>query len=346
MDQLSRMAMDFAISNGAVLAGIATVESLAGGPPSTDLTYVLPGAKSAVTFAVPLDQELIELYLGKKDRISHEKDNVRANTVCSGISLDLSKFLQQKGFVSVPVAANNVYRPESAKGLFDMVPDLSHRYIAAASGIGHIGLSGNLITTEYGAAVILGSMVTTAELAPTPPLLPEDNYCDQCRLCQAACASGLMDPEEQVSVQLGDVEHTYSKRRDYLRCEFVCGGFTGLHPLGKWSTWSPGRFHIPEKDEGFRAATIPGLKAYEKWPAIEGGFYHILMRRKLYLTCGNCQLICHPDKEARKRRYKILTESGVVVQNEDGSLEAVTAEEARKTIATVSAERRALYENI
>ena len=36
------------LSSGAVAAGVPTKETLQGGPPSTDLTYVLPGAKSAV----------------------------------------------------------------------------------------------------------------------------------------------------------------------------------------------------------------------------------------------------------------------------------------------------------
>ena len=33
-------------SYGTVAVGIATTETLAGGPPSTDLTYVLPEARS------------------------------------------------------------------------------------------------------------------------------------------------------------------------------------------------------------------------------------------------------------------------------------------------------------
>jgi len=48
-------------------------------------------------------------------------------------------------------------------------------------------------------------------------------------------------------------------------------------------------------------------------------------------TCGNCQLVCHPDKEIRKRRYKMLVENGVVVQKPDGSREVVSPEEAKKT---------------
>jgi hypothetical protein len=40
-----------------------------------------------------------------------------------------------------------------------------------------------------------------------------------------------------------------------------------------------------------------------------------------------------------------LTTSGVVVQNEDGSLEAATPEEAEKRLAAMNPVRRALYED-
>jgi hypothetical protein len=77
-----------------------------------------------------------------------------------------------------------------------------------------------------------------------------------------------------------------------------------------------------------------------------GGYYHVLSPHKMYLTCGNCQLVCHPDKEERKRRYKLLTESGVVVQGQDGSLQAVSPEEARQRLGALPQERRALYETV
>ena len=35
------------LGGGAATVGFATTETLAGGPPSTDLEYILPGARSA-----------------------------------------------------------------------------------------------------------------------------------------------------------------------------------------------------------------------------------------------------------------------------------------------------------
>ncbi|MBI4595061.1 MAG: epoxyqueuosine reductase [Candidatus Tectomicrobia bacterium] len=328
---------------GAVRVGITTKETLAGGPPSTDLNFILPGAKSAVTFALPLNKELIRSFFAKKERLSHERDNLQTNMKSSGIAASLAKHLEQLGYPSSGVVANESYREEEGKGRFGMHPDLSHRYLAVRSGVGWFGFSGNVITPEYGAAVILGTCVTTAELEPTVPLPQEENYCDNCKLCLASCCSGLMDPEIVTKVTLGDQEFSYSKRINYHRCEFVCGGMTGLHPSRKWSTWSPGRFAIPNDDAGFREAMKKGMKAYVRRPVMEGGAPHVLMRAKLYLTCGNCQLLCWPSLEDRKENFKILTDSGVVIQRPDGTLQRVAPEEGEAYVKNLDEERRSLY---
>ncbi len=345
MEKMTNRVKELAKCLGATAVGIATTETLAGGPPSTDLTYVLPEAKSAVSFLLPLNQEYIEPYLQKKDRRTHETDNIRTNTLASGISFEIAGYLSQKGHPSVGQTANITYRTDTPNGPFDEKPPISHRYLAVRSGIGYFGLSGNVITNENGAAVILGSLVTTAELIPTDPLPDEDNYCDECRLCMAACASEYMAPDKKTIVNMGEAEFSHSKHRHHSRCDYVCGGFTGLHKSGKWSTWSPARFPIPETDAEFFPAIINAAEPYKNRPREEGGFFHFLMPgNKVNFTCGNCTLVCHPDKEVRKKRHKMLINSGVVVQRPDGSCEAVSPAEAENRIASMPPEQRALYE--
>jgi epoxyqueuosine reductase QueG len=347
MEKITRRALELARCYGACAVGVASVESLAGGPPSTDLTYVLPTARTAISFAVPLNQAFIDAWFSKKSHGQHFKDNIQANVIASGISLELANYLGQKGYASIPLNANATYREESKNGRYDEIPPLSHRYLAVRSGVGFFGLSGNLLTKAEGAAVILGSVVTEADLIPTSPLPAGDNYGDLCRLCVAVCASGFIDGEELVSVTLGGVEFSYSKKHHHSRCDYVCGGFTGLHQSGKWSTWSPGRFPIPDKDEDFYPALLNSVGPYLKRPKAGPAIFNVIMPGdKVGLTCGNCQLICHPDKEVRKTRYKMLVNSGVVVQNTDGSLEAVTPGEGKKRIAGMDPDRKALYELI
>jgi len=151
--------------------------------------------------------------------------------------------------------------------------------------------------------------------------------------------------DEETTVTLGGEDFSYAKRRSYNRCDYVCGGFSGLHQSGKWSTWSPARFPIPENDDEFRGALINAAGPFVGRPKMNCGLYHPLVPGDLLeFTCGHCQFICHPDKEVRQERFNMLANSGVVVQNEDGSREAVSPEEAKKRLAAMSPERRALYE--
>ena len=138
MDRLSKTVMDFVISEGACRAGIATAETLSGGPTSTDLSYVLPGARSAVVFAIAIDQSVIDPYLAKQDRLSFERNVFQITSLASGISLALATYLEMKGIQSAPVAANFHYRPDAPGGVLSMHPNVSHRYLAVRSGVGHL----------------------------------------------------------------------------------------------------------------------------------------------------------------------------------------------------------------
>jgi epoxyqueuosine reductase len=345
MDELGASLVDFALNAGAVGAGIATTETLAGGPPSTDLSYVLKSARSAIVFALPLQQDHIEPYLSKQDHASHDADNARTTNLASGVALQMARYLEMKGFAAGAVAANHVYRKDSENGIFDEHPDLSHRYLAVRSGVGWFGLSGNIIRHDIGAALVLASVVTDAELTPSDPLPVDENYCDSCKLCMASCFSGFMHPVEATEITMGGEAFSYSRRRGHVRCDYVCGGFAGLAPSGDWSTWSPSRCPIPDNEAGFYQALKPAARAYYKRPPAPGGFYNPLLKgRKLEFTCGHCMLVCHPDPDVRKKRHKMLKNSGVVIQEPDGSRRAVSPKEARQYIEAMDLERRAMYE--
>jgi epoxyqueuosine reductase len=64
------------------------------------------------------------------------------------------------------------------------------REAAARSGVGFYGKNTMLITRRFGSWVVLGTLVTTAELEPTPPL---DADCGSCTLCIEACPTDALD---------------------------------------------------------------------------------------------------------------------------------------------------------
>ena len=350
-EDLTSKVREFPVNYGATIVGITTVDTLAGGPPSTDLSYVLDQARSAVTFAVPLDEDKTRDYLSKIDRAGHQKDYTRASVIADGIAAQLASFLQQFGHPSVAVMQNLVFRNDKPGDLDHRTPPISHKYLAVRGGVGWFGFSGNVLTPDHGPNVILVSVVTAAELIPTDPLPPEDNYCDDCQACNASCPSGFFrnSKTDKVTVTIGGVDFTYTNYRDYGRCSYVCSGQTGLHASGKWSTWSPARFPIPTDDEDLAPIREEAFEAWSQRPELPGGgmqspITYSKTQRDVTLTCGNCMHVCHPDPEERKRRLELLKQGGVIIQYDDGGLRAVSPEEAKEHIAAMEPERRALYE--
>ncbi|MDP6342330.1 MAG: epoxyqueuosine reductase [Alphaproteobacteria bacterium] len=351
--ELTAKIIDLTSELGACRVGITTVDTLAGGPPSTDLQYVLPGARAAITFALPFDQDKIRDYLSKRDRDGHQVDYSRTNTLATGVAAQLAGYIAHFGHPSVGTLSNEVYRNDDANRPSQLYPDISHRLLAVRGGVGWFGLSGNVMTPDHGANVSLATAVTTAELEPTEPLLEKDNYCDECgdMECVAACPSAFLHnaKKQQTTVTMGGVSFTYAERRNYDRCGYVCAGYSGLHPSGRWSTWSPGRFPIPKHDGDLRAVVPDALKAWVERPKLDG---HTLQQPLLYqatrkdvqLTCGSCMLVCAADPEERRRRLEMLRGHGVVVQHPDGRVEAMSPEAARAHLDAMDPETRALYE--
>jgi epoxyqueuosine reductase len=64
------------------------------------------------------------------------------------------------------------------------------REAAARSGVGFYGKNTMLITRRHGSWVVLGTLVTSAEIEATPPL---DLDCGSCTLCIDACPTGALD---------------------------------------------------------------------------------------------------------------------------------------------------------
>ncbi len=88
---------------------------------------------------------------------------------------------------------------------------------------------------------------------------------------------------------------------------------------------------------------LKGIKAYDRRPPMPGGAAHVLMRSKLYLTCGNCQLLCWPEPADRKENFRILTSSGTIIQKPDGSLENVSPQQAEAYVSGLPEKERSLY---
>jgi epoxyqueuosine reductase QueG len=346
--ELRGLVEQFLMDNGALRVGFAARETLDGGPPSVDLGYVLPGAQSAICFALPLTKEYIRPFLAKEDRLAHERDRIALELApdsrVTTLSKELAELLRKSGHEARGVSANLRFRTEIPGWQRSRHPDLSHRYLAVCSGLGSFGWSGNVGIKGYGTTIVLGTTVTTAAFEPTGPVPQEESFCTNCKLCHAACAVEMFDRRESVSVTIGGETFTHAARRNLMLCDFCCGGFTGLHKSRKWSTWSPGRHEIPEDDNALARIYAKALKEYAKRPLIAGGFEYPTMRgQKLHLTCSNCQLICWGDSKSTAENVKLLHQSGCIIEETDGTLRRLPPEEAEAIFETMDPARKNLY---
>lgn len=349
MKELEKEIRQFLTERGAIRVGFANLETMAGGPPSADLTYVLPEAKSAISFALPLDPEKIRETLSKKSHNAFEKNNIDVNITATALSVELADWLKEKGFLARGTMANNHYRKDVSGWQVKLPPDISHRYVAVRSGVGSFGWSGNVGIKGYGASIILDTTVTSAELTPTEPIPEKESFCEKCKLCVASCASGFFEKDKSESVTLGGRTFTHAARNSYARCFLVCGGFTGISRDGKWSTYSPGRMEIPENaaEEELFAMLATAIGKYKQWPQRadgDGGYVNESLKGvNMRLTCGYCQLVCTADRKSRTENYRLLRSSGCVIQHENGDIVALPPEEAAAEFEKMASVHKQLY---
>jgi epoxyqueuosine reductase QueG len=244
MQNLEQRIKDFVRSLGVQVVGIAGPDRL-DGPPSLDPTYIMPGARSAVVMAVPMDVPAIYQFLSKESSTPHNIDQKRMDQVMYWTGTRLADYLVSLGHRAQVVPTNSDYR--RSPDLFATHPSFSFRFGAIAAGIAASGWSGNVMTKEYGAAIYLSAVVTDAELESDTPLPPRhfiDNYCTKCRGCEKTCPVGMFEAKGEEYILIAGELHPRGKRRSIDLCNISCFGLHALSRDKKWSTW--GRYWIDE----------------------------------------------------------------------------------------------------
>jgi epoxyqueuosine reductase QueG len=361
--------MESATHAGCNAVGVCNQEGLEGGPPSTDLTRQLEGARSAIVISYPVDEEKLELYMGKIDHNPYQEDYIRTNNIIQGLMGEMTNQLRKFGYEASVVYAGNtpgdgtrddvmprnerqrkaaeLHPAKESDLMVGSIPLISQRMLAAAAGVGFFGMSGNILTMTHGAAVSLGALVTNADLPPTPVLPPEANYCDECNWCGKVCPTSFMSETDFTKVKMGEHDHhKYSTRGHHLRCGSHMMGLTGLSENGKFSSWGPSRKQLPEDESQIFPKLMELGGDLAKRPTVPGGFYDPQKGTRTNIMCSACNLVCHPEKKVRAKRLKMWTQGGVSIQREDGTVETMPLDEARAYLDAMPIEKRALYEDI
>lgn len=187
--EITEQAKQAALANGADLAGVVTVEDL---PEHKErIERMLPGARSVLVITTAHSLGSLRSganELAQFDTIHTYNESARAAHVAS-------RFLESRGFLSAGVPAFiPLDMDDPGKG---MRGEICWRRAGVRAGLGSYGESGALVTKEYGQAVRLSGVVTTAVLSPDTPL--KEDVCDHCMRCVEVCPVNALSGQGKIN---------------------------------------------------------------------------------------------------------------------------------------------------
>jgi epoxyqueuosine reductase QueG len=200
---------------GIDLVGIAPAIRFRQAPSTARPEAILPEARSVLALALRINRSIQKVHL--QQSINHPFFRFGHTLLAykiDKIANEVANFLEDQGYDACPIPADSDIPSPSP------YPLISHRHVAVAAGLGHIGWSNNLITPEFGAGVKLGSIITSADLIPDP-ILPE-NCCTRCLACVNICPVEAIHPAEGKTFILDGMVFEHSR---YLKdkCLSSCG---------------------------------------------------------------------------------------------------------------------------
>ncbi|MDQ7782888.1 MAG: 4Fe-4S binding protein [Desulfomonilaceae bacterium] len=174
---LNEAVREIALKNGADLVGAVKVSDL---PEHLDsIATMLPSARSVVVTAAKHSLAAIR---SKVNQLA-QFDTIHAYDECGRAAHKVSRLLESNGFPSAAVPAFiPIDMDEPGRG---MRGEICWRRAGVRAGLGSYGENGLLITRQFGSAIRLSGLVTSAELDSDLPL--RDDVCDHCMRCVEAC---------------------------------------------------------------------------------------------------------------------------------------------------------------
>jgi epoxyqueuosine reductase len=168
---------------GVHLVGVARAEALAG--TATPPDAVLRGARSVVVLARRLLRGAARI--GRPDsRAAHYSAEIALSEL-EQQAMELCLWLEAHGHPSLvlPASANrSVQEDMRREGPIDLIK------AATAAGLGTMGLTGQLLTPEFGPRVALAAVLTYAALEPDAPHTQALCLGERCGRCVSVCPGG------------------------------------------------------------------------------------------------------------------------------------------------------------
>jgi epoxyqueuosine reductase len=239
VDALTQRVVDKLLEWGADLVGIAPVERFENAPQGHRPTDFMPECKSVISIALHLfdgmarvwgephvPEKTITPYLFYGYGLTNLESSRIVNRMAKSLEYSGHRTL---AFMPTWLSSMTKYFDETLV-TNEILAEFSHRHAAVAAGLGELGWNGLTLTPEFGAMQRFNTLLTSAELEPTPlyagpPLcLPE-----KCRKrCVRLCPADAISEQDTQSCVVGDRTLTYAAH-DNVRCAY------GVHGMIKGS---------------------------------------------------------------------------------------------------------------
>ena len=211
------------IQNGMDLVGFAPVSRWANAPFLLSPMAIMDGSKSVIVMGIYITDTWLEM--GGEPTPHHVGPGgwMDQNSLLDRTGYKVVRLLEEYGYKAIGIASSNIWRYRKYEGVNSwFTPDLSHIHASTAAGLAQIGWSGLAITPEYGPRVRYISVITEAELAPTP-LYSGPELCDMCGDCIKNCPTEALhrdfDGPPRV-VQIEDKTFKYANKNIW-RCAWA-----------------------------------------------------------------------------------------------------------------------------
>lgn len=212
---------EYALRNGAHVAGFATAEDFVEAPEGFRPTDIMPKAKSVIVLGKALSKGTVlsdnkVVYTAQGDTIVKDLDSLASK---------VAHYIESLGGIAVPIPTDAPYfhwEEERKHGM----GILSHRHAAVKAGLGIIGKNSLLVTPQYGSRITLVSILTDLVL-PADTRVAENLCPESCTLCIKTCPVGaLQENRTTEQIRCRSNAGTTSARGHELtncwKCRAVC----------------------------------------------------------------------------------------------------------------------------
>lgn len=170
---------------GADDVGFVEIERQEIADQKAEILWLLPKTKTLIGFVVRMNRENIRTPARSVANLEFHRTTDETNDIARRITTELERIgvrAMNGGAAGFPMEADRW----GAK-----MWTVSHKPVAVAAGLGHMGIHRNAIHPKFGNFISLGTVLMDAEVSQYSR--PVDyNPCLECKLCVAACPTGAI----------------------------------------------------------------------------------------------------------------------------------------------------------